>query len=88
MTSGSAPAATVQNGVVVNELQVLEGSDPAGLQHELARLGGVVVSHDPRLGTYQVRFPARSLADLTRIKDALAAMHISANLVFALPTES
>jgi hypothetical protein len=82
------PAATgslapiVVNGIVVNQLDVIEGSDPAAVAHELVALGGVVLSRDDRLGMLVVWFPARSTAEITAVKDELARRRISANLVF------
>jgi hypothetical protein len=79
----AAPPARVVNGIVVNELDVIEGTEPRKTTGAVASLGGIVISCNERLGTCQVRFHTHSLAELTRIKDALAAEQISANLVFA-----
>jgi hypothetical protein len=79
----SAPPALVENGIVVNELDVIEGAEPRKTTSAVASLGGIVISCNERLGTCQVRFHTHSLAELTRIKKALAAEQISANLVFA-----
>jgi hypothetical protein len=78
-----SPAALVVNGVIVNELDVLQGTDPDGLSRELAVLGGVVISDEPKLRTFLVWFPTRSMTEIRDVKDALAAKDISANLVFA-----
>lgn len=78
----------VVNGVVVNELQVLEGTDPTTVRQELTALGGVILSRDARLGTLVVWFPTHDLTQLTAIKDTLTGKHISANLVFPQPPTS
>ncbi|WP_157437837.1 hypothetical protein [Actinoplanes subtropicus] len=78
----------VDNGVVVNELEVLEGDSPAAVKQELDAVGGVVLTRDARLGTLVVWFPTHDLAHLTTIKDTLASKHITANLVFPQPPTS
>jgi hypothetical protein len=79
----SVPPARVVNGIVINELDVMAGTEPRKTTDAVAALGGIVIGHNEQLGTYQVRFQTHSLAELTRIKDELAAEYISANLVFA-----
>jgi len=78
----------VVNGVVVNELEVLEGDSPAAVKQELDAVGGVVLTRDARLGTLVVRFPTHDLAQLAAIKNTLAGKHITAHLLFPQPPTS
>lgn len=80
-----SPTVIVEDGVIVNELDVLQGTDQATLSRELDAMGGVLVSQDPRLRTELVWFPTHSRSELRKVKDALAAKGISANLVITLP---
>ena len=82
----AAPTVTMTpiiiDGIVVNELEVLEGNDPSAAAREVAAARGVLLSRDARLGTLLVWFPTRSTEEINAIKDALAKKNISANLVF------
>jgi hypothetical protein len=83
--SSASPSPLVVNGVVVNELEVLQPRDTGLLAQELARHKGVVLSKDTRIGTLVVWFPTRSREEIQAVKSSLAEKNISANLVLELP---